>query len=432
MPVLTIDVNRIDDTDFAGAVVPTIDGWVECSAPIVLDPSGNAITVGDGALTFNASGVASASLLPTTGDTNPPEFQYQVHLRYTAASTGQRSKVVKTWRSGWFSLTADANLVDLPVTVLIPPAFSGAIPAAEKGAPGGVAPLDPDGLLPEANVPQRLTEAALTDTLVTRSSLVPLPSAIKFKRDTLTATETAAGTLTLGATPATDSEQVSINGTAIYDYTLDGDTISIDSLTAGDVIRVRYAYTGPDAADAALGQGFVISDSFDRADDATSLGVADTGQAWVAQRGTWGISGNQAYMAVVASANDSAVIDTGISDCTVQVKVAAVGGSMGLTVRASDADNAITTNLTGLYRRTAGANALLASFSEAFVAGDTMQIRCEGDTLTVYRQAASAGAFTQVATVVETQGQTVTTHGFRQSGDTSSSLRFDDFKVTAL
>lgn len=314
-------------------------------------------------------------------------------------------------------------------------AQTGAVPAADVGAPGGVAPLDADGLLPEQNVPARLTEPALNDAFVGTTDLVPLPPQPKFHRDLLQMPTDGPVEITLGAAPLDGSEIVWSNG-ALHDegqYTLDGATLTISGVATGDWVRIQYAYPGDQTGgDAVVVQTAVVLDSFDRADSATSLGVADSGQPWVAQRGTWGISGGAAYIAVVASANDSAVIDSGLSDCTVQTKIAAVGGSQGLAVRATDADNAITTNLTGLYRRTAGANTLLASFSTAFVAGDTMRIRCEADALTVYRQAASTGAFTQVATVTEAQGQTVTTHGFRQSGDTTQALRFDDFKVMAL
>jgi hypothetical protein len=47
----------------------------------------------------------------------------------------------------------------------------------------------------------------------------------------------------------------------------------------------------------------LVSDTFNRANSAGSLGTADSGQAWTADRGTWGINGNQAY----CSADDSGI-----------------------------------------------------------------------------------------------------------------------------
>lgn len=56
-----------------------------------------------------------------------------------------------------------------------------------------------------------------------------------------------------------------------------------------------------------------VTDSFDRADNASSMGNADTGQTWVPVSSTWGISGNKAY--IPTPANDKATwLNAGISD----------------------------------------------------------------------------------------------------------------------
>lgn len=41
----------------------------------------------------------------------------------------------------------------------------------------------------------------------------------------------------------------------------------------------------------------LLSDTFNRADSALTLGNAETGQAWTAEVGTWGVSSGQAYSA---------------------------------------------------------------------------------------------------------------------------------------
>ncbi len=56
-----------------------------------------------------------------------------------------------------------------------------------------------------------------------------------------------------------------------------------------------------------------VSDTFTRADSLTTLGNADTGQAWSAAGGTWGINSNQAYLPSPANTN-AAWIDGGLSD----------------------------------------------------------------------------------------------------------------------
>src|SRR5436853_7315699 len=75
----------------------------------------------------------------------------------------------------------------------------------------------------------------------------------------------------------------------------------------------------------------IVSDTFTRADNAASLGVADTGQAWTSLGGTWGISGNQAYCPT-AALNPLAVVDSGKADCSVQATLTVVAGIFGAHV----------------------------------------------------------------------------------------------------
>lgn len=85
-----------------------------------------------------------------------------------------------------------------------------------------------------------------------------------------------------------------------------------------------------------------ITDSFNRADNASSLGTADTGQAWVvvAGLGIWGINGNQAYNPTAAV--PGAVIDRGSPNMTVQCTMAkwvTSTGNSGLIWRVIDQNN---------------------------------------------------------------------------------------------
>jgi hypothetical protein len=87
---------------------------------------------------------------------------------------------------------------------------------------------------------------------------------------------------------------------------------------------------------------YLINDTFNRADSATSLGIADSGQAWVVQSGTWGISGNKAYKPGNGAGSDLAIIDTGESDVILETDIVWVSSSaVGFAARNLDNNNYI-------------------------------------------------------------------------------------------
>lgn len=177
--------------------------------------------------------------------------------------------------------------------------------------------------------------------------------------------------------------------------------------------------------------GLIIRDSFTRADSAATLGSTETGQAWQTPGGTWGISSNQAYVAVSPSSLDYALVEAGTPNVSVQVKIAASGGSPGICLRYISNSNALLSNLTALFRRTSDANNSILTYSTAISVGDTLRLVCRGNTITAYRQAASTGDFTSIGSVTESQGNTSTLHGLRSSTNTALATRFDDFLLTA-
>src|SRR5690242_18710328 len=85
----------------------------------------------------------------------------------------------------------------------------------------------------------------------------------------------------------------------------------------------------------------IASDNFNRADDPTSLGTADTGQTWTSVTGTWGISSAQAVH-FDSSGTGRAVLETGFTDCITKItlvnptSVGTGGGGMGLICRYFD------------------------------------------------------------------------------------------------
>ena len=81
-----------------------------------------------------------------------------------------------------------------------------------------------------------------------------------------------------------------------------------------------------------------ITDTFNRADSATTLGSTDTGQAWQTVYGTAGISGNQARAYTNAARS---VIDLGAANMSVAADLTASAAYIGLVVRWVDESNFI-------------------------------------------------------------------------------------------
>lgn len=85
-----------------------------------------------------------------------------------------------------------------------------------------------------------------------------------------------------------------------------------------------------------------VTDTYDRADSATTLGSAQTGQAWTASRGTWGITGNAAY-SVTGVDDDLATIETTNTNhratATIPVPAGVGAASPGLIARFVDTNN---------------------------------------------------------------------------------------------
>lgn len=82
-----------------------------------------------------------------------------------------------------------------------------------------------------------------------------------------------------------------------------------------------------------------VLDTFDRANSTTSLGTSDSGHAWTARNGTWGISSNAGY-SVDDGDNVIATVDCGETDQTVSVTLSTMpGGSDFAGVCARWTDN---------------------------------------------------------------------------------------------
>jgi len=177
----------------------------------------------------------------------------------------------------------------------------------------------------------------------------------------------------------------------------------------------------------------IVSDSFNRANSALSLGVADTGQAWQAIAGTLGVNGNAAYNA--SGTNDAiAVVDAGVANCDMQVTLAALGGDLGLYARVTDAGNWIRlvrgagspTAPLILQKRVAGVTTSVRVVSGVPVAaGDILRLSLRGTVATMYINGAPIDTPQTVA-----EFTSVTRHGIG-CGAQSAAARWDNFRVTA-
>lgn len=87
-------------------------------------------------------------------------------------------------------------------------------------------------------------------------------------------------------------------------------------------------------------QTSVVSDTFNRTDNASSLGSTETGQAWsVVGNGTWGIIGNQAYCTTNTGVS-RALVSSGYSNCQIDVDLSITEGTEAqLVFRHVDANN---------------------------------------------------------------------------------------------
>lgn len=117
MVTLTGNVTGLaGDLDVARVIV-----WLEANVAAVIDGTGNEVRLGAERATPDSTGAFTfADLLATNGATNPTSFQYRVRVDYPDAAAGGRSG---TWDSGWFALTANADLADVAAGEYVPPTY---------------------------------------------------------------------------------------------------------------------------------------------------------------------------------------------------------------------------------------------------------------------------------------------------------------------
>jgi len=176
-----------------------------------------------------------------------------------------------------------------------------------------------------------------------------------------------------------------------------------------------------------------VTDTFDRADSATSLGTSDSGHVWTALSGTWGIATNAAYLPTSADNYNAAIVDSGRADCTVQYTASTVDESEGrVPVRMTDSQNGFIGQASGagvgihrLYRIEAGAFTELGTYTADHVSGDVLKMVLSGSSIKYFLNGVERIAAT------DSFQSTAMKHGIGAGTGTPTTHRYNDFSVVA-
>lgn len=175
-------------------------------------------------------------------------------------------------------------------------------------------------------------------------------------------------------------------------------------------------------------QRTAVLDSFTRADNALSAGNAETGQAWVARNGTFGIILNELYRPAGAG-RGIVTIDSGVYDVIAQVKhgtAIAVGANSGMVLRYVDASNywwVAQSQVAGFAQKlVAGVVVANVGWATGNAIGQILKVHLIGETCKVFANAVEVGSVTSANTA---NGQ-ATDHGIQVN---TPLARWDDYRV---
>lgn len=213
----------------------------------------------------------------------------------------------------------------------------------------------------------------------------------------------------------------------------------IDGSTVGEGTSTPVTPTIPEPV-------VVVSDNFNRSNSTSTIGSTQTGQTWRTRnsfrtgtpQGQWGISSNRAY-SVTATDNDFTVVDAGIVDAEVSVRM--YGGSSahfpGIIARGD-----MSTGSGNFYLIEVGGGRILLA-KDVDLALSAENVFSEGDLLTARSKTVTGGVqFTVLVnnTVVLEHTDTTanrpagTYYGMRYGAysGASNALRYDDFTVKTI
>lgn len=142
---------------------------------------------------------------------------------------------------------------------------------------------------------------------------------------------------------------------------------------------------------------------------------------WVPQSGTWGINTNRATL-VSPTTNATTVIETGLADCTLELRYSSDAIAHGHCYRSTDSSNYFCVQANGIFRVQAGGFNFLAD-PGAIGDGAVVKVVLSGNTHTVYINNV------QVATFSDSFQNTATKHGLRINNDATVTFP-DNYKVS--
>lgn len=170
--------------------------------------------------------------------------------------------------------------------------------------------------------------------------------------------------------------------------------------------------------------GIDPADTFDRADNASTMGTSSSGHTWTVHSGTWGIQTQRAY----SPASGFASIDFGVGKTNHIVEATIVvrdAQQSGVTARLVDANNCyiamnLTDGFTYLFRRNAGAFNQIGSAVAGGANGDVIALSCVGTAIKVIRNSIEIISATDGTLTTGTRGGLTTL---------SNTARFDNFSI---
>ena len=129
MALLTYTLTgNLDDLLGEQVDVSRVNAWIESSVGadgVIYNRDANSVLLGDREITLSATGAFSISGLigfaNLAADVNPTGIQYRVWLAFPEA----RSRKIAVWNSGWFSMSANADLSDVAPDQYLDPTYQG-------------------------------------------------------------------------------------------------------------------------------------------------------------------------------------------------------------------------------------------------------------------------------------------------------------------
>lgn len=176
-----------------------------------------------------------------------------------------------------------------------------------------------------------------------------------------------------------------------------------------------------------------VYDTFDRADNSSTLGNADTGQAWTNISGIFGISNNKAILITNGgSNNDIASIDSSLASKKITCDITFVTGSNpNILIRYSSASNFIQIGIGSssfdLYKNVNGSYTKLGTYSYTPVDGTTYHFIITDNGSSISIQIDSICTIT----ATDTNFNTTTKIGLREGANKTNGAKWDNLIVEA-